>query len=55
VSRNYGTTCRRSGASVYRRIAYHYDIGNELRVMLHETKSEAFRPRWLRDAQLALA
>ena len=39
------------------RIAYHYDVGNELyRLMLYETTSEAgFRTRWLRDAQLVLA
>ena len=39
------------------RIAYHYDVGNELdHLMLHETKSEAgIRTRSLRDAQLVLA
>jgi hypothetical protein len=43
--------------AAYRRIAYDYDVGNELyRLMLYETKSEAgFRTRWLRDAQLVLA
>jgi hypothetical protein len=40
-----------------RRIAYHYDVGNELyRLMLYETKIEAgFRTRSLRDAQLVVA
>jgi hypothetical protein len=41
----------------YRRIAYHYDVGNELhRLMLYATKGEAgFRTRSLRDAQPVLA
>jgi hypothetical protein len=43
--------------AAHRRIAYDYDVGNELYLlMLYETKIEAgFRTRSLRDAQLVRA
>jgi cyclopropane fatty-acyl-phospholipid synthase-like methyltransferase len=51
------STTSRLAVAACRRIAYHYDVGNEpYHLMLYETKSEArFRTRSLRDAQLVLA